>query len=325
MNWSWHAFTIFRIPVRLHWTLVFVVAYWLSGPIRGGAGAEAVLFTLGALVMNFGIILFHELGHCWATRRVGGHVDQILLWPLGGFAYVGHSDEPRTDIFVAFSGPATHILLGGLATVAIFALGVPWNWGYLNPIGDLRGVYAEGYLELFLIIFLHVNASLFAFNLFVPAFPLDGGRILLDYLRIRMGDLQASRVAGTISLVIGVIMLVAAILLSRLMLGFIAVMVLLEAMRLRMMMPESEYSSHGYSDRGYRFEEPRKEGFFQRRRRQKRERALARRDAEEAVLRARVDELLDKVNRGGINSLSPSERKTLEEASARLRKGGESD
>jgi stage IV sporulation protein FB len=321
MNWSWHAFTIFRIPVRLHWTLIFVVTYWLFDPIRTGASTEWLVFIVAALVVHFAVILFHELGHSWAARRVGGHVDQILLWPLGGMAYVGHSDEPKTDMFVAVSGPATHLILGGAATAAIFALGIPWDWSYINPLGGAR--FPGGLPEYFLVRFLNLNVMLMAFNLFVPAYPLDGGRILLDFLRLRLGELRAARTAGTISIVIGVILLMLAIMEEDFFLGLISVFVILQAAQLRASSgPDSAFSSHGYSDRGYRFEEPRKEGYFEKRRRQKRERALAHRDAEEAELRAKVDELLDKVNRGGINSLSPAERKTLEEASARLRKNG---
>lgn len=322
MNWSWHAFTIARIPIRFHWTLLFVLAYHLSGPIRGGEGTRIILYVLAAIFANFAIILFHELGHSWATRRVGGHVDKILLWPLGGMAYVGHSDEPKTDMFVAFCGPATHLLLGGAAAGAILLLGIPWDWSYINPIGRATPLYVDTLSQYFLLDFLNMNAMLMAFNLFVPAFPLDGGRILLDFLRLRMGDFAASRTAGTISMVLGIGLLMLAIMSSNFFLGLIAAMVLLEAIRLRSITPDSEYSPHGYSDRGYRIEEPRREGFFARRRRQKRERALARRDAEEAELRAKVDELLDKVNRGGINSLTPAERKTLEDASSRLRRNG---
>jgi len=322
MNWSWHAFTIFRIPVQLHWTLIFVVAYWMFGPIRAGAGPEWIAFLAAALVVQFAVILFHELGHSWATRRVGGHVDKILLWPLGGMAYVGHSDEPRTDIFVAVCGPATHILLGGAATAALFALGIPWDWSYINPIGRPVPPYWVGYGGYFLINFINMNAMLMAFNLFVPAYPLDGGRILHDWLRMRMGDWQANRTAGTVSIVIGSLLLLLAIWTTSILLGIISIWIILQAAQLRAMSgADSAYSPHGYSDRGYKFEEPRKEGYFARRRRLKRERIAARLDAEEAELRAKVDELLDKINREGKDSLTPSERKTLEEASSRLRRG----
>jgi Zn-dependent protease len=324
MNWSWHAFTLWRIPIRFHWTLLFVVLYWMSGPIREGAGAEVIAFVAAGLVMNFSVILFHELGHSWAARRVGGHVDQILLWPLGGMAYVGHSDEPKTDMFVAVSGPATHILVGGAAVAALFLLGIPWDWSYINPLGRPTAMHVDGLWEYFLLYVLNVNVMLMSFNLFVPAYPFDGGRILLDFLRMRMGDGRAHRTAGNISLVIGVVLLVVAVAMppGNIFLAFISVWVILNAIQLRSMSPDAEYSSHGYSDRGYRFEEPRREGYFAKRRREKREKAVARRDAEVAELKARVDELLDKVNRGGINSLTPAERKTLEDASSRLRGKG---
>jgi Zn-dependent protease len=323
MNWSWHAFTIARIPVRLHWTLLFVVLYHFAGPVKQGDDAEWLLFIGLSILLHFGIVLFHELGHCWATRRVGGHVDQILLWPLGGFAYVGHSDEPKTDMFVAVSGPATHLLVGGASAGAILALGIPWDWNYLNPQGGILLDSRSGIGEWLLIVSLKINVTLFAFNLFVPAYPLDGGRILLDYLRMRMGEWRAARTASTISIVIGIVLLMTAVWQRDLFLGLISVMVLLQAAQLRATtVPDGAYSSHGYSDRGYRFEEPRKEGYFARRRRLKRERELARRDAEEANLQARVDEILDKVNRQGIGSLTPAERRTLEQASERRRGKG---
>lgn len=323
MNWTWHVFTIARIPVRLHWTLLFVLAYYFLGPPARGADASVMAFLAALVVMHFAIILVHELGHCWATRRVGGQVDQILLWPLGGMAYVGHSDDPRTDMFVAVSGPATHVFLGGACAALVFLLDVPWHWSFISPIGGVYGTAGLSYGELFLVYALNANASLMAFNLFVPAYPLDGGRILLDFLTLRMGSWRATRVAGTISIVIGVAIIVIAFMTADIFLGLIGVWVLVNAMQLRAVQaPDHEFSPHGYSDRGYRIEEPRKEGYFARRRRQKRERALARRDAEEAELRARVDELLDKVNRGGLESLSPAERRTLEEASNRLRGRG---
>jgi Zn-dependent protease len=319
MNWSWHAFTIAGIPVRLHWTLLFVLAYYLFGRIGGEVDPLWTLYIATGLAMNFAIILIHELGHCWATRRVGGHVDQILLWPLGGMAYVGHSEDPRTDMFVAVSGPVTHLLGGALCVGLILLLGVPWDWNYLNPIA--RRDWWFGFGRTLPVDALNVNMMLLAFNLFVPAYPLDGGRILLDILTLRMGTWRASRVAGTISIVIGIGIIVLAFISRSIFLAFIGVWVLLNAMQLRAVaQADDTYSIKGYSDRGYRFEEPRKEGYFAKRRRLKRERIVAKLDAEEAELRRRVDELLDKVNRGGMGSLTEAERKTLEKASSRLRR-----
>jgi len=321
MNWSWHAFTIFGIPVRLHWTLLFVPAYYLFGRIGGGTDPLWTAFIAAGLVMNFVIILIHELGHCWAARRVGGQVNQILLWPLGGMAYVGQSEDPRTDMFVAVSGPATHLLVGALCAGLILSLGIPWNWDYINPISNRMWWFGFG--PTLAVDALNVNMMLLAFNLFVPAYPLDGGRILLDMLTLRLGPGPAARTAGTVSIVLGIAIVILAFASRNFFLAFIGVWVLLNAMQLRAVSQvDDTYSIKGYSDRGYRFEEPRKEGYFARRRRLKRERALARRDAEEAELRRRVDELLDKVNRGGMGSLTPAERKTLEEASARLRRNG---
>lgn len=320
MNWSWHAFTIAGIPVRLHWTLLFVLVYYLFGRTGGEIDPLWTPYLAAGFGMQFAIILIHELGHCWATRRVGGHVDQILLWPLGGLSYVGHSDDPRTDMFVAVSGPATHLLVGGLCAGLILLLGIPWSWDYINPIS--KRLWWFGFGPTLAVDALNVNMMLLAFNLFVPAYPLDGGRILLDFLTLRLGSWRAARAAGTVSIVLGMAIVILAFAGRDFFLAFIGVWVLLNAMQLRAVaQTDDDYSPRGYSDRGYAIPDtPRREGFFQRRRRLKRERALARLDAEEAELRRRVDELLDKVNRGGMDSLTPAEKKTLEEASSRLRR-----
>lgn len=322
MNWSVKAFTIFGIPVRLHWTLLFILAYHFWGPIGSGAGSYWLAYIGAGLLLNFTIILIHELGHCWATRRAGGQVDQILLWPLGGMAYVGHSDDPRTDMFVAVSGPATHLFGGAACAGAILLMGLPWDWNYINPIAARTWWFGFG--PTLVVDALWVNAMLFGFNLFVPAYPLDGGRILLDFLTIRMGSWRAARTAGTVSIVIAIAILALAFMARDFFLGLIAVWVLLQAMQLRAVGgPDSEFSPHGYSDRGYAIPDtPRKEGFFQRRRRLRRERKLARRAEEEVALRGVVDQLLEKVSRSGMESLTPAERRKLEEASARLRRHG---
>lgn len=173
--------TLFGIPVRLHLLFFFVLGAQLLGSIFYGAPVVVLWFILLGPVLLITIFV-HELGHCFAARCVGGSVQGILLWPLGGLAFIGHDAGPKADMWVAFSGPLTHLPMTGFwvgmlawATWIVdgttdISLTMPWPWG---------GAYLWQAVCVGAVI---MNISLFAFNLLVPAFPLDGGRILVDGL-----------------------------------------------------------------------------------------------------------------------------------------------
>eukprot|EP00899_Mesostigma_viride_P007066 jgi/Mesvir1/16360/Mv18108-RA.1 len=121
-------------------------------------------------------VLVHELGHCLATRAIGGHVDHILLWPLGGLAFVGHGGGPCKDILVALAGPLTHIPLAAICLVVMAATdGGDVDWHLRSPNEDY---FWENMVAAALV----MQVALFCFNLLIPAYPLDGGRILVDVL-----------------------------------------------------------------------------------------------------------------------------------------------
>eukprot|EP00879_Flechtneria_rotunda_P033330 GHRR01036901.1.p1 GENE.GHRR01036901.1~~GHRR01036901.1.p1 ORF type:complete len:257 (+),score=33.10 GHRR01036901.1:855-1625(+) len=128
-------------------------------------------------------VLLHELGHCLAARSVGGTAHSILLWPLGGLAYIGsHNKGPKADVWVAVAGPLTHVpmtafwvLMLLVATyVAYGTTHITLVWPAYLTIHNLGVAVCVGAVVL--------NISLFAFNLLVPAYPLDGGRILVGSL-----------------------------------------------------------------------------------------------------------------------------------------------
>jgi len=130
-------------------------------------------------------ILVHELGHSLAARSVGGTADGILMWPLGGLALCGHRGGPKADLWVSAAGPLTHLpmtaaWLGGLYGARVAALGpgagLALVGGYPPTYSNLALNVCNGAVLL--------NIALFAFNLLVPAYPLDGGRIFVDLLLI---------------------------------------------------------------------------------------------------------------------------------------------
>jgi len=167
------------IPVRVH--ALFAVALVLGVLSQLGRPWQAMVWAalLYGPVLALTVVL-HELGHCAATRRCGGSVHSILLWPLGGLAYVGHTASPGRDLVVAVAGPATHVPQAALwvalelASMAAAGRGARLQWAVWPPWNNVWLALVTGAVQL--------NVSLFAFNLLVPAYPLDGGRVFADAL-----------------------------------------------------------------------------------------------------------------------------------------------
>jgi Zn-dependent protease len=179
-GWSIVVARIASIDIRVHATfLVLVVLFAVAAPEPGAAGVAWSLLWLTAL---FGSVVVHELAHSLVARRRGGDVHEILLFPLGGISKLEHLPETARDEFdVAIVGPLTSLGLGVVALGAGAALG-----GSLVPIDLLGGAWLVrlGWL----------NLLLGCFNL-LPAFPLDGGRVLRALLERRHDLITATRIA----------------------------------------------------------------------------------------------------------------------------------
>jgi Zn-dependent protease len=162
--------TLFGIPITIH--PILLVYFLISAvlPWVFNAQTMTMMIWLYLVIVNipllFGTVLLHELGHCWATLKVGGEVLGILLWPLGGLAYIGHSGDAKDDLFVSIAGPLTHI------PQALIWLGL----SYVSPEGS--------FVDMICVHALWLNISLMMFNLFIPCYPLDGGRIFASSLQL---------------------------------------------------------------------------------------------------------------------------------------------
>ena len=183
------SFRLFRLAgtdVFVHWSW-FVAAYFL---MRNEASPDASLgWAALEYVAGFGVVLLHEFGHVLACRRVGGSANRIVVWPLGGLAFVTPPPRPWPTLWTIVAGPLVNVVLApGLFVLAYLA------W----PADDAEPT-ALGNLTLGLAVF---NVGLLIFNL-LPIYPLDGGRIL-QALLWRLFGLRASlMVAGGIGIVAG--------------------------------------------------------------------------------------------------------------------------
>ena len=196
MGWSFKIGRLWGIDIYLHATFFLLLAWiWTSRASRGGweVGLVAVALTL----LVFAVVVLHEYGHALTARRFGMPTERMTLWPFGGIASVGNlSCNPRQEIAVAIAGPAVNLVLAGL-TYALLEWGLGPNLGRFTPL-------AGAYLWEFGVWFMWSNLILMGFNL-IPAFPMDGGRVLRGLLGFKYDLVEATGKAVTVSrgLIIG--------------------------------------------------------------------------------------------------------------------------
>jgi Zn-dependent protease len=322
MSWTFPVGRLFGIPIRVHWLLAILVAGRIleSWSKSGTWGLEWMSITMGILLVS---ILFHELAHCWVGISLGGHAEKILLWPLGGLAYVGHSGPPRDQIKISGVGPLSSFVLGGIALGILMGTGVRWEWSYLNPWAEWWP-WAFTHPQGFLLHAVKLNFILALFNLLVPAYPLDGGQMLYSFLTIRHGPTRAAEIAATMAIPIAIAIGVWGMAQQDFNLLLIAVWILVEAFQLRRLAKIGELEAHpAFGQAGREFDympdKPKRKGWFARWRERRAQRERARELEKQGELRGRVDSVLEKVSREGIGSLTPDEKRILDEASKRSR------
>jgi Zn-dependent protease len=163
------------IDLYLHWSWFLVAVYGISS--RAGGYSTMVWPALEYLSL-FGIVLLHEFGHALACRQVGGQANQIVLWPLGGVAYVDPPQRPGATLWSIAAGPLVNVALAPLLSLAWW-LGYSTGWGAAMP-------NAYTFIKAVCI----MNFGLLIFNM-LPIYPLDGGQILQSLLWFVVGRARA--------------------------------------------------------------------------------------------------------------------------------------
>jgi Zn-dependent protease len=181
------------IDVRVHPTFALIVLWfaYIWG-VKTGAGLGGVLFGLLLVGSLFACVLLHELGHSLVARRAGIRVHDITLLPIGGMARIERAPvHPGDEFWLALAGPAVNVALAFILLPIVAAIG--WYAhvdGVAGMIANLGQVDEVG----FAVYLLFANISLVIFNL-IPAFPMDGGRILRAILSLMVSRATATQVA----------------------------------------------------------------------------------------------------------------------------------
>jgi stage IV sporulation protein FB len=190
MSWSILLGRVLGTEIRLHLTFFLLLAWiGIAHYLQGGMAAalDGILF----IALLFGCVLLHEFGHVLAARRYGIATPDITLLPIGGVARLERIPEkPGEELVVALAGPAVNVAIAALLFLALGGLPDP------RALASLEDGRHDMLARLF-----WVNVTLVVFNL-IPAFPMDGGRVLRALLGYRMSHRRATEIAATIGQVL---------------------------------------------------------------------------------------------------------------------------
>ncbi len=237
--------SIAGVPVRLHITFLLIIpvfsyvigsdisytvrlleTFYATGTLDVSIMAEGYIpYLLGAAVTLclFAAVFMHEMAHCLAAMRYGYKVNEVTLMLLGGISVIddGGRSTPKSEFWTAISGPLASLAIGIAATAAAYALAHITSLSAESPVSDVILFYLFGYLGL-------LNVFLFLFNM-IPAFPMDGGRILRGLLSLRLSRTRATKIASDIGKIFALIFVIAGIIELNFLLILIALFVYLGA------------------------------------------------------------------------------------------------
>ncbi|HTY23206.1 MAG TPA: site-2 protease family protein [Desulfomonilaceae bacterium] len=181
MKWSFKIGSIMGIPIKVHATflLLLLLIFFAGSSVIGMGGLNGVIFV----ILVFASVVFHELSHSIVARHFGIGVQDITLLPIGGVSRMANPpDKPTTEVLVAIAGPASSLLLFFLIWFAASMIGRGFSLSDALSGGNLVAQLAL------------VNVVLAVFNL-LPAFPMDGGRVLRGLLGLYLSPYKATRIA----------------------------------------------------------------------------------------------------------------------------------
>jgi Zn-dependent protease/CBS domain-containing protein len=183
MSWSLPIFRVAGIQLRIHVTFLLLIGWLAFGYYAAGGSAAAASRVLFILLLFLCVVL-HEFGHALAAKSFGINTPDITLLPIGGVARLERMpEEPKQELIIALAGPAVNVVIALGLLVAI-----DWRGAADSTVVDASSLPAK---------LLAINVMLVLFNL-LPAFPMDGGRVLRALLATRLSYARATQIAASI-------------------------------------------------------------------------------------------------------------------------------
>lgn len=179
---SIHLFKLWGVDVYLHFSWFLVAIFQFTSRSHG---YSSPIFAVYEYLALFVIVLMHEFGHAMACRQTGGFADRIMLWPLGGIAFVQPPERPGAQLWSIAAGPLVNVVLLPVLMIVQFVAGSA-GLPFRSP--DMYRL---------IVMIAWINGALLFFNL-LPIYPLDGGQILRSLLWFPFGRIRSLQVASGI-------------------------------------------------------------------------------------------------------------------------------
>ena len=303
-------FTIFGVRVRMHASMIVYVAMSLLFS-SAELGARNVLTAMAILFIS---VLLHEFGHIFGARMMGGHGDDILIWPLGGLAQTAPPHRPWPSFVTTACGPLVNILIcivtGTLLVILSHSAGaIPW----FPLTAGFKSFIPTSSLTYYLFWIFLVNYALAAFNLLLVFYPFDGGRMIQELLWFKVGYYKSMMFATMIGMIGAIIAAMVGLITLNFWLVLIAGFGFYTCRQQRQMLKAQgpdEFAEDGLYSAAYEVSD--RPGWWARRR-------AARAAAAGRAEQERLDRILAKISAHGLQSLSGSEKRALHKATERQR------
>ena len=307
------------------------------------------------VALLFVVVLLHEFGHCFGARAVDGDAQEVLLWPLGGLAYVDVPHTPRANFIATAAGPAVNVIICVISGFLFlwltkYELRLPLNpmpyphgwYPFRMPVEgqppgsvefyqwDGQKAYTDSLAVILSARLFYVSWLLLLLNVLVPAFPMDGGRMLQCAVWWRTDFRQGTKVAIYGGFLAALLFGILSMVLNEMMPFALACFILVIGIQQwQILEGGAEDSLLGYDfSQGYTSLErdqpmPRrrrpKQNFWQRWWQRRLQRKLQRQQEQREAEERRMDQLLEKVQRDGLHSLTDEERRFLKRVSDKYR------
>ena len=215
--------SISGIKLKIHWTFFLLFAWIIFDELKRGGNTDSILFHIAFVLAVFLCVVLHEFGHALTAKRFGVKTEKITLLPIGGMASFDKIPEsPKQELLIVIAGPLVNVVIA----ILLYFI-VPVEALFNQSFTDAYDIFASFSFQNFLFFLFIVNVALAVFNM-IPAFPMDGGRMLRALLALKMNRAKATQIAASLGQFIAVVFLLVGLLYNPF-LVFIALFIFLGA------------------------------------------------------------------------------------------------
>lgn len=198
MRGSFQIAKFFGIPVQIHWTFGLIFVWVLYVGFRENWDWASIAWSVMFVMALFVCVVMHEFGHALTARKYGVNTRDIILSPIGGVARLDRLPEkPMQEFYVAIAGPLVNVGIMAILSPYLLLVTVDQRAQLFSIFNNSNNVFVRDLtpVDFFVFGLIFLNGMLAVFNL-LPAFPMDGGRVLRALLSIRLGRTRATRIAA---------------------------------------------------------------------------------------------------------------------------------